>query len=808
MSKFIKVSEDVFIKLSKADQTEICDKKIDSIYDMFKARVTKYIRRIPNPSGKGFIYFYNQADIDAYKKSGIIPGQKQKGSWINAFMGIFGYKEKKEVEIKIKEDYKKEEVKEKFGLSLEGWNKHIAEYFSNKMKWDNLFNKKAKAQKEVNSSTPAEKLKSMKKEQVSAEKISKEAKKGGFNTKAMYFIFNYYKKEEKINERISRDTKDGSKLPTGGIPTTDDAVHSGRTEGVTIANVPEAKPTSNKRELVVGSFDTGVGSGRDVRLTTGQIRAQRAQILELLKNKTNEEMTPEDIALLRSYEGGGGTKEEGRTDEEILYAFYTPQKVVDKVWNIVDKYIGTGPKRVLEPSSGSGRFAENQPEDRKFTMFELDPTSARINTILHPEADIMQKPFQEMFMKGGVSKPEYSGKKFDVTVGNPPYGKYSGFYKGKDEGKDHTRYEEYFIDRALDALEPGGIMAYVVPSDFLRKGNYTKAKSLIASKGRLMEAYRLPNGTFSTTKEGTDIIVIRKEKGNIDDFLDDKYFKKNPEKIMGDVSIRSGKFGPEQYVALKPGETFDSVLDKINTNDTPVTPYEKPEMSDEAKRNISIGLKGNDNAKKAVKKIPKKQMAVAGKPVFPTKKEEAIPVQGEQKAVETVESFNSKYNKKLNPEEVNIWKNTDYNGNIESDKLNAKEKAYIDTSENICLIEGKYVHKVNYASGDIYKKLEILESEKDQMPEAKYLNQKALLDAVKPSFKTTENFSVSPISDFAKNFTFDSEDYPDGINFNRRFLQWATGQRDRHYNMDWKGGVTKHDIPAGISWSDIIEYIK
>ena len=272
MSKFIKVSEDVFIKLSKADQTEICDKKIDSIYDMFKARVTKYIRRIPNPSGKGFIYFYNQADIDAYKKSGIIPGQKQKGSWINAFMGIFGYKEKKEVEIKIKEDYKKEEVKEKFGLRLEGWNKHIAEYFSNKMKWDNLFNKKAKAQKEVNSSTPAEKLKSMKKEQVSAEKISKEAKKGGFNTKAMYFIFNYYKKEEKINERISRDTKDGSKLPTGGIPTTDDAVHSGRTEGVTIANVPEAKPTSNKRELVVGSFDTGVGSGRDVRLTTGQIR--------------------------------------------------------------------------------------------------------------------------------------------------------------------------------------------------------------------------------------------------------------------------------------------------------------------------------------------------------------------------------------------------------------------------------------------------------------------------------------------------------------------------------------------------------
>lgn len=811
--------EAIFYRLATERATMSKDMfKGKNISEMFKARITKYIKRIPKPSGKGYIYFYTQDEVNAYQKNGTLPGEPaKKGNWLSSFMGFFGFKEKKQAEDKVKEDYKTGEVKEKFGLSLSDWSKHIAEYFGNKSKWDALFLKKLEAQTKVKTTTGTEKKKAIGSETKIATTISGAVKKAGFNLKAMYFIFNYYKQEKKQDESISDNTKNGTELPSGAVSAVESQVHSGRTQGTTLTNVPETKPTDNRSNDVLGSVNTGIGSGRDVRLTLGQLKAQRAQILALLASKTNEEMTEEDKAVLRSYEGGGGTKEDGLTDAEIQYAFYTPRNVVSKVWQLANKYV-SGPLSVLEPSAGSGRFAEDQPADRKFTMFELDPTSARINSILHPEAEIIQDRFETNFMKGGLSVGKnYKGKKFNITVGNPPYGEYSGFYKGRDEGKDHTRFEEYFMDRALDTLEDGGIMAYVVPSAFLRKGN-NKIKEAIAGKGRLLEAYRLPNGTFSTTKVGTDILIIRKEKGNVDDFNSDQYFDKNPEKILGDITLKPNRFGKkdkngnvemEQFVALRPGETFDSVLNNIDPSAVAVVPYNKPDMSEEAKHNIAMGLMGNDNAKKGIKATPKKESAIAGDPIFskPSEEKAFTTTSGTGSEVETNESFNAKYNKDINPEEMNIWLKTKWDGTIDKEGLSVKDRKYLLDSDNICVENGQYVHRVNYASGDIFQKLEKLEEQKEDMPERKYLNQKSILESTKPIWKTVKNFTISPITEFAKEFKFTSEDDPEGISLNERFLDWAIGSK-YHYNMDWQGGVTKHDIPSGISWSDIMDYIK
>jgi hypothetical protein len=255
------------------------------------------------------------------------------------------------------------------------------------------------------------------------------------------------------------------------------------------------------------------------------------------------------------------------------------------VWDIVNKYAGPDKKNVLEPSAGVGRFAEERGDN--FTLCELDKTSARICGILHPDADVKQGAFQEMFMPGGVVKKEYTGKKYDVVIGNPPYGKYEGLHKGRGEGKDHKRYEEYFIDRWLDALREGGIMAYVVPSSFLR-GGASKIKDKIAGKGRLLEAWRLPNGTFNTTGGGTDIIVLRKEKGDAADFAGNAYFEKNPAMIIGDEAIRNGKFGEEKYVSLKDGETFDAALDRIRADAVQAVPIGDKTDVEKAKENVKV----------------------------------------------------------------------------------------------------------------------------------------------------------------------------------------------------------------------------
>ena len=297
----------------------------------------------------------------------------------------------------------------------------------------------------------------------------------------------------------------------------------------------------------------------------------REQCREILK-KTDSEITEEDKKILAQYEGGGGLNEEERTNAEVLNAFYTPDNLIEKVWSLVDAYAPDA-KSVLEPSAGVGRFAENRP-DNEFTMHELDETSARINKILHPEADVIQGAFQKQFLDDGERflKIGYEQPKHDVVIGNPPYGKYNDKYKGLGEGREFDRYEEYFIARGLDALkDEKSVLAFVVPSGFLNTAD-DKQKEIIASKGEILDAYRLPEGTFSTTEVGTDILIMRKKESldgkNISSELlsNGEWFKNHPEKILGEVKTRTNRFGKEEeYVSVHEGFSVQDELNKIDS---------------------------------------------------------------------------------------------------------------------------------------------------------------------------------------------------------------------------------------------------
>ena len=298
----------------------------------------------------------------------------------------------------------------------------------------------------------------------------------------------------------------------------------------------------------------------------------REQCREILK-KPDSEITEADKQILAQYEGGGGLNEEERTNAEVLNAFYTPDNLIEKVWELVDAYAPDA-KSVLEPSAGVGRFAENRP-DNEFTMHELDETSARINKILHPEAMVIQGAFQKQFLDDGERflKIGYEQPKYDVVIGNPPYGKYNDKYKGLGEGREFDRYEEYFIARGLDALkDEKSVLAFVVPSGFLNTAD-DRQKEIIASKGEILDAYRLPEGTFETTEVGTDILIMRK-KGSIDGkdnisgelLSNGEWFKAHPEKILGEMKKRTNRFGKEEeYVALHAGLSVQDELNKIDS---------------------------------------------------------------------------------------------------------------------------------------------------------------------------------------------------------------------------------------------------
>ena len=306
--------------------------------------------------------------------------------------------------------------------------------------------------------------------------------------------------------------------------------------------------------------------------TKSDLRKIREQCREILK-KPDSEITEADKKILSQYEGGGGLNENNRTNSEVLNAFYTPDNLIEKVWELVDAYAPDA-KTVLEPSAGVGKFANNRPNN-KFTMYELNETSARINKILHPEADVIQGAFQKQFLDDGERflKIGYEQPKHDVVIGNPPYGKYNDKYKGLGEGREFDRYEEYFIARGLEALkDEKSVLAFVVPSGFLNTAS-DKQKSIIASKGEILDAYRLPEGTFSTTEVGTDILIMRK-KESLDDrknisgdlLSDGEWFKNHSEKILGEIKTRTTRFGKEEkYVTVHEGLSVQDELNKIDS---------------------------------------------------------------------------------------------------------------------------------------------------------------------------------------------------------------------------------------------------
>ncbi|MCL2174464.1 MAG: SNF2-related protein [Treponema sp.] len=790
-----------------------------------KALNHKYIRRVPKKSGKGYWYIY----AETFKKP------------LQALKQIFGLQSKV-----IDDTYSKNNIQKDYGADKKTFMAHVLEYLSNKLKWDNFFGNKENSEihKTPRKSPPTDSGKGKK-------PVDKTAKKNDnkitVNRSLMRKIWGIYNGQEANNEgttgdRIGVTGRQVSQHTTTVQPGQNQG-NGGKNGSETVQGTPD-----NSGDDVQLPSELGERSGRSIRLTKKETLKIREKCLELLKNKSDNEMTEADKELLRQYEGSGGLGEENATTHGTLYEYYTPRNVISKVWQLVDKYM-PGAKSVLEPSAGTGRFAENRPMDR-FTLNEFDVISSRIAGILNPEAENKQGAFQAMFKPG---KP-YAGRKYDVVIGNPPYGDYEGVWKGKGEGEDHKKYDEYFIDRGLDTLREGGIMAFVVPSGFLRSGN-DKIKKKIAAKGKLLEAWRLPNGTFNTTGVGTDIIIIRKEKGDPAELSDNAYFQNNPDMIVGTESTRTGRFGTEKYVALEHGVTFDEAIDGINAGKIEATPtgikpeeqsvldnttfsVEKPKSG----KSRSEAMKGNQNARKdfiddlkntleGVKitatdkdgnihtisrtgenlyhvnktgttestdyyialqgnglwvckiggekrgeynskekaqeamlnaivnkyRLPETETSTAEKPTGKTRSEAMM---GNDNAagqrtvnVDTAAQFNAKYNKKIDPKDLQIWKTIGWDFSINTKQLTPDQVKYMEKSDNyVKAVDGLWYHAVNFASGDIYNKLDQLEIAKDSLSKKEYERQKALLLSALPKPLSVMDIEINPLQDIADKF--------------------------------------------------------
>ena len=292
------------------------------------------------------------------------------------------------------------------------------------------------------------------------------------------------------------------------------------------------------------------------------------------KTKSNWSKEYEELKLLLN------EKEYKEANESVLTSFYTPNEVIDSIYNSLSRF-GFENGKVLEPSCGIGNFFGRKPnsiEMKNVRGIELDSITGRIAKQLYQNAKIDVKGYENVDLLDNM---------YDVAIGNVPFSNYQILDK---RYKTHFLVHDYFFQKTLDKVRPGGIIAFITSSGTMDKKDKT-VREYIAQRSELIGAIRLPNTTFKSnanTSTTTDIIFLKKREELKKDVSDERwlytdyyeddiqlnnYFIDNPNMMLGKFEIKSGPYGNES--TLNPLDEKLNVLLEQAVNNLPSKIYEK-----------------------------------------------------------------------------------------------------------------------------------------------------------------------------------------------------------------------------------------
>lgn len=354
-------------------------------------------------------------------------------------------------------------------------------------------------------------------------------------------------------------------------------------------NAVSADPEDNP--IVIEENDTKQFEKHDFRITEdiqsgGAKEKYHNNIAAIRTLITIEEekrlATPEEQEILAKYVGWGGLsqafdpendswKKEYTELRQLLNndeynaarastttSFYTSPVIIEEMYNALGN-MGFKGGDVLEPAMGVGNFFGLMPEEMRknssLSGVELDSVSGRISKQLYQTADIKVK---------GYEKTLFNDNKFDIAVGNVPFGDIMVADPRYD--KHHFKIHDYFFAKTLDKVRPGGVVAFITSKGTLDKQNDSVRKYL-AERAELVGAVRLPNNAFKSiagTEVTSDILFFQKRDelavgaepewtklGHTTDGLQiNKYFEQHPEMIIGKIVEGNKLYGNKDTMCV------------------------------------------------------------------------------------------------------------------------------------------------------------------------------------------------------------------------------------------------------------------
>ncbi len=280
-----------------------------------------------------------------------------------------------------------------------------------------------------------------------------------------------------------------------------------------------------------------------------------------------------------------------------LNAYYTAKDVIGGIYTALERFGVKGNNRILEPSMGTGNFFGFMPKEiadgSRLYGVELDNLTGRIAAKLYPQANVQIKGFED------TSFPD---DKFDVVVGNVPFGGYG--VADSEYNRYNFRVHDYFLAKSIDKVKPSGIVAIVTSKGTMDKLN-PSARKYVAERAELLGAIRLPNTAFKQTA-GTeavaDILFFRKREekladisgeewlgtGKTDDGYElNNYFIKHPEMVLGTLAEEIGLYGGKDITVKPDGRELSEALSEAVKN-LPQDFYINPEAKPDEESTIEV----------------------------------------------------------------------------------------------------------------------------------------------------------------------------------------------------------------------------
>lgn len=250
--------------------------------------------------------------------------------------------------------------------------------------------------------------------------------------------------------------------------------------------------------------------------------------------------------------------------ESCLTSFYTPKEFTYKLFYKL-KENNPNLKTMLDPSSGTGRFADGflayYPQ-AEVTAVEQDFLTALIlkaKYIGKSNVNVINKGFEDV---------NFQNKKFDIVASNIPFGNFSVMYPQYDK-KITDKIHNFFFYHGINLLEKGGLLMYLTSAGVFNSPNNSYIRDVILDNTAPNALISMPNNFFDDTEVTSHLYIGSKNRYIIDynsaiDLKADEngvYINPLLKYFSNDIQLSTNPYGQTEYNYQLP---LEDVIQKMD----------------------------------------------------------------------------------------------------------------------------------------------------------------------------------------------------------------------------------------------------